>query len=84
VLIIATSYLVLFSRPLSEMPTSAALFVAMYLASNIVLAMLLPRFPSEYAFDMTVVMLDTFAVCGDVPQRAHRTARVGGRRGGPD
>lgn len=63
VLIIATSYLVLFSRPLWETPTSVALFVAVYLASNIVLTMLVPRFPSQYAFDVTVVLLDTLAVC---------------------
>lgn len=62
VLIIATSYLVLFSRPLAELPPWAALFIAAYFASNIVLRMLLPRIPSPYAFDVIVVLLDCVMV----------------------
>jgi len=63
VLIIATSYLVVFSRPLGQGPVGASLFVAAYFASNVVLAELLPRFRSHYAFDVCVVLLDTFMVC---------------------
>ena len=43
VLIIATSYLVVFSRPLNQGPASGALFVAMYFASNIILSEVLPH-----------------------------------------
>ncbi|MFI5396581.1 MAG: sensor histidine kinase [Candidatus Binatia bacterium] len=60
VLIIATSYLVLFSHPVR--PLGADLFVAAYLASNIVLRVLLPRMPSEYFFDVTVVLFDATMV----------------------
>ncbi len=62
VLIIATSYLVVFSRPLGEGSTSAAMFVAAYFASNVLLTELLPRFRSYYAFDVCVVLLDTVMV----------------------
>jgi len=62
VLIIATSYLVVFSRPLGQGPTGPALFVAAYFASNVILTELLPRFRSHYAFDVCVVLLDTFMV----------------------
>lgn len=60
VLIIATSYLVLFSHPVR--PLGVDLFVAAYLASNIVLRALLPRMPSEYFFDVTVVLFDATMV----------------------
>jgi signal transduction histidine kinase len=62
VLIIATSYLVVFSRPLGQGSTSTALFVAAYFASNVLLTELLPRFRSHYAFDVCVVLLDTVMV----------------------
>lgn len=62
VLIIATSYLVVFSRPLGQGPVGASLFVATYFASNVVLAELLPRFRSHSAFDVCVVLLDTIMV----------------------
>jgi signal transduction histidine kinase len=62
VLIIATSYLVVFSRPAGQGPTHAALFVAAYFASNVVLTELLPRFRSHYVFDVSVVLLDTVMV----------------------
>jgi signal transduction histidine kinase len=62
VLIIATSYLVVFSRELGQGQTSAALFVAAYFASNVLLTELLPRFRSPYAFDVCVVLLDTVMV----------------------
>lgn len=62
VLIIATSYLVVFSRPLGQGPTGPALFVAAYFASNVILTELLPRFRSHYAFDVCVVLLDTAMV----------------------
>src|SRR6266403_6046908 len=58
VLIIATSYLVVFSRPLAKNPVSAALFVAAYFATNIALTHIMPRLRSQYVFDMCVVVLD--------------------------
>src|SRR5262249_33465731 len=63
VLIIATSYLGLFSRPLSQTPPIVALFVAAYLGSNLFLEGLLPRMPSRKAFDIALVLFDTAAVC---------------------
>lgn len=62
VLIIATAYLVLFSRPLPDLPPSAALFIAAYFASNIVLRMLLPRVRSAHALDVAVVLIDCVMV----------------------
>jgi signal transduction histidine kinase len=62
VLIIATSYLVVFSRPLGQGGGGAALFVGVYFASNVLLTLLLPRFRSHYAFDICVVLLDTLMV----------------------
>jgi signal transduction histidine kinase len=61
-LIIATSYLVVFSRPLTQNPASTGLFVAAYFASNIVLAWIVPRFRTQYAFDISVVLFDTTMV----------------------
>jgi signal transduction histidine kinase len=58
VLIVATSYLVVFSRPLAQNSGSAALFVAAYFATNIVLTRGLMRLRSQYVFDMCVVVLD--------------------------
>jgi signal transduction histidine kinase len=58
VLIVATSYLVVFSRPLAKNPVSTALFVAAYFATNIVLTHVLTRLRSQYVFDMCVVVLD--------------------------
>ena len=63
VLIIATSYLVLFSRPLHQTPPIVALFVAAYLGSNLFLEWVLPRMPSRKAFDIALVLFDTMAVC---------------------
>lgn len=62
VLIIATSYLVLFSRPLNEMPPSAALFVVLYLASNVLLTELLPRLSTISYLDWVIVVMDTVAL----------------------
>jgi signal transduction histidine kinase len=62
VLIIATCYLVLFGRPLTQTSPVAALFVAAYLASNIVLGMIARRVYSQRAFDIGVVLMDTVAV----------------------
>jgi signal transduction histidine kinase len=62
-LITATAYLIVFSRPLGQGPVGAALFVAAYFASNVLLTELLPRFHSHYAFDVCVVLLDTVMVC---------------------
>ncbi len=58
VLIIATSYLVVFSRPLDRNPTTAALYVVAYFASNVLLAELQSCFRSQSAFDISVVLFD--------------------------
>ena len=63
VLIIATSYLVLFSRPLGTTPPSVGLFVAAYLGSNVLLTALLRRFRSWQRLDIGLVLFDTVAVC---------------------
>ncbi|HVN84583.1 MAG TPA: HAMP domain-containing sensor histidine kinase [Candidatus Binatia bacterium] len=60
VLIIATSYLLLFSR-LEPAGAGVALFVAGYFASNLVLAHLLPRVRSRHTLDVGVVLVDTGA-----------------------
>lgn len=62
VLIIATSYLVLFSRPLSEVTPAAALFVASYLGSNVLLTEWLPRLRSAAMLEWTVVAIDVVAL----------------------
>lgn len=62
VLIVATSYLVLFSRPLSEVTPAVALFVAGYLASNVVLTELLPRLRSPAVLDWILILVDTAAL----------------------
>lgn len=62
VLIIATSYLVVFSHPLGHSSAGVALFVAAYFASNVVLTELLPRFRSHYTLDVCIVLLDTLMV----------------------
>lgn len=62
VLIVATSYLILFSQPLSQLPPSSALFIAAYFASNLVLGVVLPRVPSQPACDVAVVLLDVVMV----------------------
>ncbi len=62
VLIIATSYLVLFSRPLAQTSAAVGIFVAAYLTSNLLLTIFLPRIRSQRAFDVGVVLVDTVAV----------------------
>jgi signal transduction histidine kinase len=62
VLIVATSYLVLFSRPLGETPIKASLFVAAYLGTNVILTELMPRLRRHGAFEWTLVAVDTVAV----------------------
>jgi signal transduction histidine kinase len=62
VLIITTAYLVLFSRPLSEMQPLVALFVAAYLGSNVLLTEWLPRLRSAAMLEWTVVAVDTVAL----------------------
>jgi signal transduction histidine kinase len=61
-LIIATAYLVLFHRPISETPPLVALFVALYLASNLAVGAMLRRMRSRRAFLLVVVLFDTLAV----------------------
>jgi len=62
VLIVATSYLVLFSRPLSEVTPTLALFVAGYLASNVILTEILPRLRSPGVLDWMLIVVDTAAL----------------------
>lgn len=62
VLIIATAYLVLFSRPLQQVPPAAALFIAGYLASNLFLPWLANRLGDPQSFDTTLVLFDVLAV----------------------
>jgi signal transduction histidine kinase len=62
VLIIATAYLVVFSRAPHELPPAAGLFVAGYLASNLLLPLLAARLGSPQAFDTTLVLFDVLAV----------------------
>ena len=61
VLIVATSYLVLFSRPLSEVTPTVALFVAAYLGSNVILTELLPRLRAGL-LDWILIVVDTTAL----------------------
>lgn len=61
-LIIATAYLVLFHRPLSETPPLVGLFVAFYLGSNVAVGLLLRRFRGTRLFLIVVVLFDTLAV----------------------
>jgi len=61
-LIVATSYLVLFSRPLHQTPVSVALFVAGYLASNLLLPALQARVQPARSLTKALVLFDTAAV----------------------
>jgi len=62
VLIIAIAYLVMFSRPLAQLPPSAALFIAFYLGSNLLLPHILRRVPASIRAEWWVVILDVTAV----------------------
>jgi signal transduction histidine kinase len=62
VLIVATSYLVVFSRPLSQVTPAQALFVAAYLASNVVVTEWLPRLRSPAVLDWVLIIVDTAAL----------------------
>lgn len=62
VLIIATSYLLLFTRPAAAVTPLMGLFIAAYLASNIALSVALPHLHSRRRFDTLVVLFDTTAV----------------------
>lgn len=61
-LIIATAYVALFHRPLSETPPIVGLFVAFYLASNIAVGFLLRRVHTTRLFLIGIVLFDTLAV----------------------
>ena len=62
VLIVATAYLVLFTRPLTEVTPGLALFVAAYLGSNVVLTEWLPRLRSPAMLEWLVMGVDTVAL----------------------
>lgn len=62
VLIVATCYLVLFSRPLASVGPEEALFVAAYLASNLVLAPLLRAPGRQRLLEIVIVLVDTTAI----------------------
>ncbi len=62
VLVIATSYLTLFSRPVGEVPPSVGLFIAAYLASNVVLSTMVTRIYSRRQLDIGLVLFESVAV----------------------
>ncbi len=62
VLIIAISYLVLFGQPYETTSTSAALFVALYLGSNVVLSRWVARATRVLRMEWAIVVLDVSAV----------------------
>ncbi len=62
VLIIAISYLVLFGRPYESTSMSAALFVALYLGSNVVLSRMVARAGRPLPIEWAIVVLDVSAV----------------------
>jgi signal transduction histidine kinase len=62
VLIIATSYLVLFSRDLQATPPIVGLFIAVYLASNLLLSTYFVKLRGHRWFDIGVVLFDILAV----------------------
>ncbi|MGD9765544.1 MAG: sensor histidine kinase [Candidatus Binatia bacterium] len=62
VLIVATSYLVLFSRAESQVPVLAALFVAGYLGSNVVVSELLTRVRSAAVLEWCLMGFDISAL----------------------
>ena len=62
VLIIAIAYVVIFSRPLEEIPPATAAFIALYLGSNLGLANLLRSGVKRAALDWSVVVVDIVAV----------------------
>lgn len=62
VLIIATSYLLLFSSDGAATPPSVALFIAAYLASNLLLSKYFPRWRGRRWFDAGVVLFDIAAL----------------------
>lgn len=62
VLIVATAYLMLFHRPLSETPPIVAVFIAAYLASNLIVGYLMPRVRSQRLFQTGIVLFDTLTV----------------------
>ncbi|MEA2625562.1 MAG: hypothetical protein QOD06_1607 [Candidatus Binatota bacterium] len=61
-LVIATSYLLIFSRSLSEVSVPLASFVAGYLASGLVVPLLAKRFAAREVFYFAVVLFDAVAV----------------------
>ncbi|MGH7823500.1 MAG: sensor histidine kinase, partial [Candidatus Binatia bacterium] len=62
ILIVATGYLLLFHRPISDTPPLVGLFVAAYLGSNLLVGYFLPRVRSQKLFHTGIVLFDTFAV----------------------
>lgn len=62
VLIIATSYLVIFNQPRPYDPTPVGLFIIAYFASNVLLSELLPRLRSSERLDVVLVLFDTAMV----------------------
>lgn len=62
VLIVATSYLVLFSRTLAELEPAAALFVAAYLASNVLFTEVVPWVETPTPLEWALIAVDTAAL----------------------
>jgi len=62
VLIIAIAYLLLFSGPHEDTRPRVALFVALYLSSNVILARVLGHVTNQALLEWVVVIVDTLAV----------------------
>ncbi len=65
-LIVTTSYLVLFNHPLSHLPPAVGLFVAAYFASNLVLSAWSDRIQSYAWAEIVVVLFDVIMVSAGV------------------
>jgi signal transduction histidine kinase len=61
-LTLAIGYLLIFSTPDATPPPSLILFVVLYLASNVVLALLPPRLLARAGFDVGLILADTAAI----------------------
>jgi len=74
VLILAASYLVLFSYQSGPIRPSVGLFVAAYLASNLALQALVPRLHSLRVFGVGVVIFDIAALSTGLALTGHSSA----------
>jgi signal transduction histidine kinase len=63
VLIIATSYMMLFSGDGQPTPPSVSLFVAAYFGSNVILSALVARGYASRVLNAGIILFDTVAIC---------------------